>query len=111
MLGRQPEALTGRVVVKDPGGGQRAEPLPDVTLVEARQVGQLRAGDRAGGCQGVEQSGLVTDAGHQRGAGVVQDPDHPVSERLHGGLVELGCDADGGHVRAPALYVDLMHGR
>ncbi len=74
----------GRVVVDEAGGHHTAQPLPHVALVEPGGVGDLGAGRRWERGQGVEEAGLVAEAGEDADGAVVEDADAPARRRRRG---------------------------
>src|SRR5437867_2372315 len=76
MNGRKEVGLRRRVVLDDPPGDHRAEPLADVAFVQRCGFGYLFACRWWQSGHHVEQPGLVADARHQGEGAGIDDPDH-----------------------------------
>src|SRR3990170_4554101 len=104
MLRGQSVLAAGQVVFDDAACDHGAEPLAHVALIEAGRLCYLVARGRRQAGHGVEQPGLVADAGQEHHGGAVQVPDHLPRERLSLRGVKLLY----GHEVALSRLRDLM---
>jgi len=90
MFRRQGIGLVLRIIREDLAGHQAAQPLTDVSLVEAGRVGDLFRRRRLKLVEHVEQVGAVTYRDQESQAAGVQNAHQLVSKRFGLGVVKTG---------------------
>jgi len=81
-FGWQDEGQRRRIVVDEPAGGHRRQPLAHVAFIQSSCFGDLKTARRRQRRHGVEQARSMPDAGHQCEHARVQDTDQTFGELL-----------------------------
>jgi len=80
VIGGQRKGTRRAIMIDDCPRGHRAQPLPDIPLVQRRFSCDLGARRHRHCGHGIEQARTVADTDHQRQRGLVQHVHHPLGE-------------------------------
>lgn len=80
VIGGQRKGTRRAIMIDDSPRGHRAQPLPDIPLVQRRFSCDLRARRRGHRGHDIEQTRTVADTDHQSQRGLIQHVHHPLGE-------------------------------